>query len=134
MIRWPGKVKQKFDEQTLVSSIDIAPTILKACGLEVPASMPGHDLLDSAGLQKRNAVFGAAYEHDIHDVKKPNLSVETRYVVTGEWKLLAPKGGGGLELYQIVNDPHEMKNLAADQPEKAAALLKQLNAWWPGPQ
>ncbi|MCH2063282.1 MAG: sulfatase [Roseibacillus sp.] len=138
MIRWPGKVVQKFDEQTLVSSIDLAPTILKACGLKVPPTMDGIDLRDRAALGKRNAVFGAAYDHDIHDVSKPNLSVQTRFVVTGDWKLLSHHQGAAqarpAELYNLSVDPAETKNLAARHPGKVQQLRATLDTWWAGPE
>ena len=137
MIRWPRVIAQKFDETTLVSSIDLAPTILKACGLPVPASMPGIDLRDRAALIKRNAVFGASYAHDILDVTHPNLSLQTRYLVSGQWKLLAHRGSGTtaqkLELYDIIADPAEKRDLAPQRPGELKRLSAALDAWWPGP-
>ena len=138
MIRWPGKVEQKFDEQTLVSSIDLAPTILRACGLKVPPSMGGIDLRDRAALMKRNAVFGAAYDHDILDVSRPNLSVETRFVVADTWKLLShhqeAAPGKPVELYNLSVDPAERQNLAARHPGKVKELRAKLDTWWAGPK
>ena len=58
MIKWPGKVESKMDKKTLVSSIDIAPTILKMVGVGVPKAMTGVDLRDTAALKKRDVVFG----------------------------------------------------------------------------
>lgn len=136
MVHWPGRVAQKFDEQTLVSAIDLAPTILKACGVEVPGSMSGLDLRDRASLAKRKAVFGAAYHHDVHDVDKPNQSLQTRYVISGGWKLLVPNKAtvpeGRTELYQVTEDPSEETNLADRNPDKVRELTARLDAWWPG--
>ena len=138
MVRWPGKIPQKFDEQTLVSSIDLAPTILKACGLPVPPSMKGIDLRDREALAKRNAVFGASYAHDILDVAQPTLSVQTRYVVTGDWKLLlhhgGPAPGKSAELYNLSRDPAEETDLASKHADKVKELTARLAAWWPGPK
>ena len=138
MVRWPGKIPQKFDEQTLVSSIDLAPTILKACGLPVPSSMKGIDLRDREALAKRNAVFGASYDHDIFDVAQPTLSVQTRYVVTGDWKLLlhhgGPAPGKSAELYNLSRDPAEETDLASKNADKVRELTARLAAWWPGPE
>jgi uncharacterized sulfatase len=137
MVRWPGVIEPRLDRETLASAIDLAPTILKACGLAVPESMPGLDLRDRAALAKRDAVFGAAYDHDIADVEKPNLSVKTRYVVSGDWKLLVSNltilPGAKTELYHLKDDPGEAKDLAAVNPEIVRALGAKLNAWWRGP-
>jgi uncharacterized sulfatase len=136
MIRWPGKISPKRDEKTLVSSIDLAPTILKACGLDVPKSMPGLDLRDTEGLAKRGQVFGAAYDHDVFDVDKPNQSMKTRYIVRGDWKLLVPNTkvlpNAKVELYNLKADPRELADLASKQPDKVNVLHAKLDAWWPG--
>lgn len=137
MVRWPGKVKPHRDDKTLVSSIDLAPTILKACGLPVPKSMPGIDLRDSGALAKRPAVFGAAYDHDVHDVDKPNLSLQTRYVISGDWKLLVPNIAhdinASVELYNLTKDPHEKQNVGNDNVPHIRNLNALLNGWWEGP-
>ncbi len=148
MIKWPGKVSPKMDNDTLVSSIDIAPTILKAVGLEVPKPMTGLDLRDTGALKKRNVVFGFDGNHDMFDVNDRTANMESRYLVQGDWKLLLhdeknyglPYAGksaahpdnpeGKTELYNVKADPHEKKNLAEEHPEKVAALTKVLDAWW----
>ena len=48
MIRWPGKIEPRRDDSTLVSSLDIAPTILAACGLSPTPEMTGINLLPVA--------------------------------------------------------------------------------------
>ena len=99
--------------------------------------MPGIDLRDRAALIKRNAVFGASYAHDILDVTHPNLSLQTRYLVSGQWKLLAHRGSGTtaqkLELYDIIADPAEKRDLAPQRPGELKRLSAALDAWWPGP-
>ncbi|NNC88204.1 MAG: sulfatase-like hydrolase/transferase [Akkermansiaceae bacterium] len=136
MIRWPGKVEPRRDDATLASAIDLAPTILRACGAPVPESMPGLDLRDTAALGKRNAIFGAAYAHDVADVNEFTRSLNTRYIVHGDWKLLVPNEknlpGAKVELYNLQSDPHETRNLAAKHPGKVTDLTTRLDAWWPG--
>lgn len=151
MVRWKGQIKPLMDKTTLVSSIDIAPTILKLAGADVPKAMTGIDLRDGDALKKRNTVFGADHSHDIVGVDKRVANQESRFVVHGEWKLILhnpknfppPKYGGRPngkennpegkpELYNLMDDPHELKNLADKNPEKVMALSKKLNAWWDG--
>ncbi|MFT4540646.1 MAG: arylsulfatase A-like enzyme [Planctomycetota bacterium] len=136
MMRWPGRIEAMRDDKMLVSSIDIAPTLLSAAGIETPPSMTGLDLRNSAGLQRRNAVFGAAYDHDIYDVNRPNHSMSTRYVVAGEWKLLVPNLSASPkaqhELYRLDQDPHETRNLAQSEADIVSALEARLDAWWTG--
>ena len=45
------------------------------------------------------------------------------------WKLIEFYEEGGLELYDLANDPHEKNNLATKNPEKAQELLSKFKAW-----
>jgi len=133
MVRWPGRVKPGFRDPP-VSSIDIMPTILTACGIEVPRELPGTDLIAVAQGRKPapDAVFGEAFTHDIVDLSDPRKSLLWRWVVSGRWKLLVPaRGTARPELYDVVADPHETNNVVATEPDVAARLGKQLESWWP---
>ena len=39
LVRWPGRVPAGLTVESLVSSIDVMPTLLEACGLPVPGSV-----------------------------------------------------------------------------------------------
>ena len=55
--RWPAKAKPAQPE-ALASSIDIAPTLLRAAGVEPPKEMTGVNLLDAAAVAARQTIFG----------------------------------------------------------------------------
>ena len=133
MLRWPGKITQGKND-TLASSIDLAPTILKACGLEPPKSMPGIDLIPVANgtPTNRTAIHGEIFAHDVADIDSPRASLLYRWVIEGRWKLILPTDENAeVELYDLQADPHETKNLAAENPEKVQELTANINAWWP---
>jgi arylsulfatase A-like enzyme len=133
MIRWPGKVKPGRNEHA-ASAIDLAPTILRACGLTPPASMPGIDLLDAAAVARRPAVFGECFLHDAVDLDDPAAGLRYRWVVAGEWKLIVPDNrgepNGVIELYHLSADPAEEKNVAATESGRVTELRKLLDGWW----
>lgn len=134
MVSWPGHTKAKVDRTTLAGSIDIAPTILNACGLKPTEEMPGVNLLDAEALGKRESICGAVYAHDIADVEHPTRSVKYRWIIRGRWKLIVPYKPNvpneDIQLYDLCEDPHETRNLADDNPEKAHDLKSQLDQWW----
>ena len=149
MIKWPGHITPLMDKTTLVSSIDIAPTILRCCQVVVPSTMTGLDLRDRAALAKRNVVYGSDGNHDIFDIDNRTSNLETRYVVQGDWKLMMHHASptlfrayngvftgrednkeGKPELYDLKEDPYEKTNLAAKHPEKLATLQTLLDSWW----
>ena len=53
MVKWPaGGIKPKLDHQTLISSIDLVPTILETCDVKAPEGLPGKSLLADARGEK----------------------------------------------------------------------------------
>lgn len=131
MVSLPGQIQPEVDDQTLVSAIDIAPTLLALAGVTPDAPLPGIDLRDRPALRRRNAVYGADFAHDIPDVDSPLAGLESRYVVAGQWKLIDPAGNDrASELYDLTTDPHETDNIAGEHPNVAARLSAKLDEWW----
>ena len=131
-VRWPAKVKPLRDDQTLASIVDFAPTILKLAGAKAPTGLPGLDLLDRDAMTAREAVFVEAYTHDIADLKDPSKSLTASAVVSGPLKLLVPgpahpdrkfsSAPTTPELFDLIADPLETKNLAAARPDDVKRL------------
>lgn len=132
MVRWPGKVKPMRDDETLAHSIDLAPTILKACGVEPPEAMSGVNLISAAQGEEpaRNAVFGAIYAHDQANIDKPSDSLLYRWCVTADHKLIVPAGEGKAELFEIRKDPFETNDISGENEKLVAELKEKINAWW----
>ncbi len=143
MIRWPGRVKARTDKKTLASSVDIVPTILAACGQAAADEMQGVDLLDAKVLAKRKMIFGENFAHDMADIDKPAKSLRARVCIEGNWKLLLwvkqqpslrtsgiRKPDDDVQLFDLAADPTEKKNLAAQHPQRVAAMTKHINEWW----
>ena len=144
MFRWPGVIPAGKRSE-LCSSLDIAPTILAATGAKAPHDFPGLNLLPelkSKGPIKRDAIFGESFAHDIADIKDPEASLMFRWVIDGNMKLLLTYDGqqGKMkyrpedfrpQLFDLIKDPNEKKNLAADKPEDLARLAKMIADWYP---
>jgi len=133
VLNWPGKVRPgKFDDA--VSTIDLLPTVLSACGVAPPADLPGVDLYrvaTGAAKLERPRVFGEIFLHDCVELGKPQLSLTHRWVREGKWKLIVPAAADKpVELFDLAADPHEKANLADKEADRIAALRKALDAWW----
>ncbi|MCX7817808.1 MAG: sulfatase [Kiritimatiellae bacterium] len=146
MVRWPARVRPRRDDDSLVSIVDVLPTIAHACGIPTPAGLPGINLLDAEALARRRAIFLENYTVDIIDIARPERSLLSRGVIAGEWKLLVaqpaatmPTGENSnpprepIELYRIRTDPRETQNLAAQEPDRVRELRALLDAWWAPP-
>jgi uncharacterized sulfatase len=133
MIRWPGKI-QPTDSPEFAHSIDIVPTLLKVLEIPLPAGLPGIDLLDEQARKDRKVVFGECFTHNANDLDDPKANLRWRWAVQGQWKLIVPNQAierdGKNELYDLLADPLETKNLVLTHPEIERDLLSQLDAWW----
>lgn len=152
MVRWPGKVAPGRDDRTVVASIDIVPTMLQAAGIEPSADLPGVSLLDAEALQQRKQIFGSTFAHTAVNILDPVANLKYRTVVREDgWKLVLPYAlnrnvvhmiRGAIadwmrlepELYNVREDPHEERDLAAERPEVVAELTAALQDWWLVPE
>lgn len=146
LYRWPGKIPAG-ERTELASSIDIVPTILAATGAETPEGLPGLNLLPNLESQTpidRDRIFGESFAHDIADIEKPEASLLFRWCIEGKWKLLLtydgevnryksthPRTERRPQLFNLLDDPAEQKNLAGEQPEVVARLAKAISDWYP---
>ncbi len=151
-VRWPARLKPDRDDRTLVSSVDIAPTILSAVGIEPTATMAGVDLRDRSALARRQVVFGSLFAHTAVDVSRPVANLKYRTVVRDDgWKLIEPYEPNrgvvltidgttadwmrlGPELYNVRDDPSETRNRAGERPEILGELRALLDTWWSVPR
>jgi len=134
MIRWPARV-QPLQPDAPASSVDLAPTLLRACGREIPGGMSGINLLDEAAIAGRDTIFGACFTHNAVDLDVPAKNLRWRWCLQKNLKLIVPgpnEPGAPVELYDLAADPHEKTNLAAARAGSVTALRARLDAWWPG--
>ncbi|WP_218944453.1 sulfatase-like hydrolase/transferase [Maribacter luteus] len=138
LIVYDGRIpasKRQRREDALISSVDMAPTIVSMAGLETPASMQGNDI--SGVLNKtqdmskwRDAVFmedlflaemfSKRYNGNVDEINQnliaSNKSYRSRGLRTHRWKYIVyyehhPKIE---ELYDMDTDPSEQNNLVND--------------------
>jgi arylsulfatase A-like enzyme len=137
LLRWPGRIPPATYD-TLVSSVDLAPTILAAARVtaEEVNDLPGENLLplcEGAGALERDVVFGDVYEHDASALGRPAGDLLYRWVRAGPWKLIdAAEPSAPDMLFQLADDPQESVN-RIDSPSgraKAAELRRRLERWW----
>lgn len=130
VIRWPGKLAPGRSERP-VSSVDFMPTVLRAAGAMVPPQLPGRDWMEEAragaGMDRR--VFGEIFSHDLVDLNQPEKSLLSGWVAERQWKLIV-SGSGPPELFDLIADPHETRNLAGANPAQVQRLKGELAAWW----
>lgn len=147
MLRWKGKIEPLMDEETLVSSVDLAPTILQAAGITKPATMTGVSLLDVTAQNPldREVLFGEIFAHDIANVDDPGESLLYRWCIFRNQKLILHydgktgrygsihehmQGDGQPKLFDLGNDPHETEDLASENPQQVEDLKARVDSFF----
>jgi arylsulfatase A-like enzyme len=127
VIRGPG-VEGGSTSSSLVSNVDLAPTIVELAGAEPPRSFDGRSLVGLlTGTEDPWARAVLLEGFEFRAVSPPYAGVHTGDSAYWEWAT------GERELYDLVADPHQLDNLAG-RPEAAAletrnaALLAELQA------
>lgn len=114
---WPGRVQQNLRSDALVELVDIAPTLLDAAGMTVPAGMQGKSLWPLL-----TGAVGPDHHKD-HVVSEFNDALGSAAIPTpshgsmlfdGRMKHIVYHGTGLGELYDLETDPGEFDNLFDD--------------------
>lgn len=138
LFQWPGTLEGGHSNDRIAAHIDIAPTILDACGIETPhkAAMDGRSLLpllkgEDVEWKDRPIVIQA--HRGTAPVLYHNFAIRTQ-----RWKLLHASGfqnkdfsgNPSFELYDMVRDPFEMENLADSRPEVLKTMMTRYLDWF----
>jgi arylsulfatase A-like enzyme len=127
----PPARRGAWDKTTVLSSVDLAPSLLKLAGVKPPAtSFDGVDVSESllgkpAGPRTMPLFWNRPPDRPGPPENPwPDLAVRDR-----EWKLLVNEDGSGAQLYHILRDPAESINLAAQYPDVTQRLSESVRAW-----
>ncbi len=132
IIMCPRKIREGLKIDTLAQQVDILPTIMDMMGWETPEGVQGRSLWPA--MQGRPMddvpVFAESVEGG-YQSKPVQRSTFVRSVRTRDWKFIARMGpqGDQFELYNLVDDPHELNNVYAEYPHIAGDFIQKLGEW-----
>ncbi|MCD8304374.1 MAG: sulfatase [Prevotellaceae bacterium] len=115
LMRLPEGYGRRGVVREMVQNIDYAPTFLELAGAPVPSDMQGMSLLPLLRTQKgkakwRKAVYYHYYEYPAEHSVKRHYGIRTE-----RWKLIHFYNDiDEWELFDLKNDPSEMRNLYGD--------------------
>jgi len=137
LVRWPG-VTRSGEAEVLTTNLDLFSTLLAMAGVAAPetARSEGVDLSPwlrpGMAPSAREQLF---FQYDLHNTGSARL----RAVRSREWKLVRRFDAARLdELYNLKDDPEEMRNLLPSSPMQPLApqlkavrekLERELLAW-----
>lgn len=137
-VRWPKSLPADRDVPQPAAHIDILPTLQAACGFVGPAhgKIDGKNLLPLLANKALNwparTLFFQWHRGDLPEKGRAFAARGPR------WKLVQPFGAGDnrerdkweLMLFDVVADPYEQKNIAAEHKEIVDRMYREYTAWF----
>lgn len=114
LIAAPGVIAAQRRVHRLASIVDTAPTILDLIGLPADARHDGASLL---GPEPRMALFFTDY------------SIGWLGLADGCWKYLYEVDSGRSRLFDVCDDPGELRDRAAEFPQRVSVYRERVRAW-----
>jgi arylsulfatase A-like enzyme len=137
-LRWPGRAAAGKVVDRIAAHIDVVPTLLDLCGVAPPGNvrLDGVSLLplidgDGRGWADRTLFF-QWHRGDVPERGRAFAARSQRYKLVqaeGRGERAQPSGTRP-QLFDVVADPFEERDLAADHPEIAARLEREYSAWF----
>ena len=118
MVRYPAGIKSGQVVEEMVQNIDYAPTLLDFAAVPVPPDIQGVSLKRLLTGETEGLDRDELYYHYYEGIEKTHNVAKQYGVRTGTHKLIRFKDVGmdHWEMYDLQNDPAEMRNIY-DDPE-----------------
>jgi len=135
---WPGHIPAgRVDTESVVAAVDLFPTLAALAGVQVPEAIAtdgenrAEVLIPGRPVDRSQPLFWEYGRNEFafrYPARPSNRSPQLA-VRDGRWKCLVNADGTGTELYDLVADPAETKNLAAQRPDLARPLADKAIRW-----
>jgi arylsulfatase A-like enzyme len=134
IVSWPNHIPEGVvNNNTIIGGVDFIPTLCSLTHSKLPQNMTldGEDMsaaiLGDTNVKRNNPLFWE-WRYDIYGFK---INVSPRLAMrTGNWKYLMNPDSSRKELYNIVNDPQEIDNLASENIKLVKSLSETLMNWY----
>lgn len=117
-IRYPKLIRQTGNREQMILNIDLAPTLLDIIGAQIPSFMQGKSIVPYLKSPLREGRDAFLYEHfPVFPIPIPGITA----VRTRDYKYIVyQKGTWHDQLFNLKNDPRELKNIVGTDAGKAA--------------
>lgn len=130
IVRWPGHAPAGTrNEQTVVTAVDLLPTLCTAAGVKLPDDYhgDGENLIDAFSgkeVSRTRPIFWEWRGNHTEPDWWPQLAVRD-----GDWKLAMTYDAKRVELHQLINDRAEAKDSSKEYPEIVERLSRLALDW-----
>jgi arylsulfatase len=139
--RWPGQVKKGLVTDAVGSTLDLLPTLAKLTGAAPPAlPLDGIDLWPVLTGRQRETAREALLYFDNYELQCARLGRYKLHVARYNSFIYGPPPASGRvnlplqppELYDLLADPDESFDIAAQHPEVVKDILARIEKALPG--
>jgi arylsulfatase A-like enzyme len=128
----PRKIPEGRTLDVMAQQVDIVPTIMDMMGWATPEGVQGRSLWPA--LQGEAMEDVPVYAESVeggYQSKSIQRTTYVRSVRTKEWKFIARMGphGDRFELYNLIDDPGEQKNVYDEYPHITGDFIQKLGEW-----
>ena len=125
-MHWPnGGFTEKHEVHELTANIDLLPTLIDLCDLEVSSNAHFHGTSIAPLLRNETEAWEErVIVTDSQRVENP-IKWKDSATMSQRWRLI-----NGTELYDIQVDPGQQHDVADEHPEVVAELREHYEAWW----
>jgi arylsulfatase A-like enzyme len=129
LIRWPnGNLGQPGEFSDLSAHVDILPTVLDLINVDAPSlDTDGISLVSllKEGTPLPDRTMVVTNQRVLHpDPLRPYS------VMQGQWRYVHAVEKGGVELFDLSNDPGQKNDISKQHPERVAEMAKAYEQWW----
>ncbi|NOX54313.1 MAG: arylsulfatase [Planctomycetes bacterium] len=137
-VRWPGRVAAGRVVTQIAAHIDLLPTIAELCGVKAPKTRP----LDGVSLVPLLMGRAADWPDRTIFTRMPGWRTLVSYIEpvvqnlprfpgavrTQRWRLV--NEGSGWQLYDMIDDPGQKRDIAAEHPQVVQRLSRAYEQWY----
>jgi len=126
LVKGAGVRPRGLSDSSILSSVDLFPTIAAICGAEPRMPLDGIDfgsVLRGNEMPQRDAIYWH-YPHYSNQGGRPAGCIREK-----NYKLIEYFEQGRRELFDIEKDPGESRNLVEQEPQQAERLARKLAEW-----
>jgi len=134
---WPAVIKPGVNDDVPALNMDFFPTLVEIIGAQLPGKRFDGISLAPLLLKGKKPEQRPLYWHFPVYLQRGNTDTRDILFRTrpgsviryGDWKLQEYFEDGEIELFNLVDDPGEMQNVAEQNPEKVTELMNMLYLW-----
>ena len=123
LLVWPKQIRTPRRLGCLASTLDTLPTLAEILGVRLAPERT----LDGVSLLP--LLMADGFDKRPGQAPLPFVSPKAAALHAGRLKAIRPEPNGKWELYDLVSDPMESKDLAGDRPDELARLVELFHSW-----